>query len=159
MSSLVWRLKLAVFCPVWPWKQKGTFSMLFQALCIISQQSVNSKWSYSPETLKKIGQNRWFLSRVNLKFDGWPPKIKGHCYAISSFVYHFIGISKFKMEIKSGNAKFGSKSKIFVPCDLEIWQMTLKNDRATLLCHLKLCASFHSHLWIQISVTIRKQLS
>ena len=33
----------------------------------------------------------------------------------------------------------------FVPCDLEIWQKTLKNNRAPLLCCFKLCASFHSH--------------
>ena len=44
----------------------------------------------------------------------------------------------------------------FVPCDLEIWQMTLKNNRAPLLCCFKLCASFRSHWWIQTGVTIRK---
>ena len=26
------------------------------------------------------------------------------------------------------------------PCDLEIWRMTLKNNRAPLLCYFKLCA-------------------
>ena len=35
----------------------------------------------------------------------------------------------------------------FVPCDLEIWRITLKNNRAPLLCYFKLCASFHSHWW------------
>ena len=34
--------------------------------------------------------------------------------------------------------------------------MTLKNNRASLLCHLKLCASFHSHKSIQTGVTVRK---
>ena len=34
--------------------------------------------------------------------------------------------------------------------------MTFKNKRASLLCYFKLCASFHSHLWIQIKVTARK---
>ena len=33
----------------------------------------------------------------------------------------------------------------FVPCDLEIWKMTLNNNRAPLLYYSKLCASFHSH--------------
>ena len=42
------------------------------------------------------------------------------------------------------------------PCDLQIWQMTLK--RAPLLCYLKLCASFHSHWWIQTGVTVWKSL-
>ena len=103
--------KSVIFCPMWPWnlmddlgKQKGTFSILHQALCIISNPSVNSNWSYSPETLN-LGQNRQF----------------------------------------------------FVPCDLEIWRMTLKNNRAPLLCCFKLFASFHSHQWIQIGVTVRKR--
>ena len=45
----------------------------------------------------------------------------------------------------------------FGPCDLEIWQMTLKNNRAPLLCCIKLCASFHSHQSIQTGVTVRKR--
>ena len=44
--------------------------MLFQAVCIISQPSFNSNWSYSPETLNS-GQKRQFFVRVTLKFDGW----------------------------------------------------------------------------------------
>ena len=77
--------------------------MLLQALCIISQPSVNSNWSYSPET-PNLGQIRQFLK----------------------------------------------------PCNLEIWKMTLQNNRAPLLCYFKLCASFHTHWWIQIWVTVRK---
>ena len=42
----------------------------------------------------------------------------------------------------------------FGPCELEIWQLTLRNNRAPLLC-FKLCASFHSHWWIQTGVTVR----
>ena len=45
----------------------------------------------------------------------------------------------------------------FVPCDLEIWWMTLKNNRTPLLCCFKLCASFHSHQLIQTNVTVRKR--
>ena len=44
----------------------------------------------------------------------------------------------------------------FVPWDLEISWMTLKNNRAPLLCYFKLCASFHSHQWIQTSVRVWK---
>ena len=43
------------------------------------------------------------------------------------------------------------------PCNLEIWQMTLQNIRAPPLCYFKLCASFHTHWWIQIWVTVRKR--
>ena len=86
-----------------------------------------------------------FLSRVTSKFDGWPSKMIGHLfYVVSISVYHSIAISKFKLELQSGHAQFGSKSAIFVPCDLEIWQMTFKNNRASFLCYFKLCASFCS---------------
>ena len=102
----------------------------------------------------KIGD---FLSRVTLKFDGWPWKTIGHLfYATLSFVHHFKAIGEFKLQLQSGNPRFGSKLGILVPCDLEIWWMTLKNNRAHLCC-FKLYASFHSHQWIQTEVTVRKR--
>ena len=74
----------------------------------------------------KIGD---FLSCVNLKFDRWPWQTIGHFfYATSSFVNHFKAIGEFKREWQSGNTQFRSKSAIFVPCDLEISWMTLKNN-------------------------------
>ena len=96
---------------------------------------------------------------MTLKFDGWPRKIIGHLFYItSSFVHHLKPLNEFKLELLSGNAQFGSKSAIFfVPCDLEISWMTLKNNRAPLLCYIKLRASFQSHRWIQTKVTVRKR--
>ena len=118
---------------------------------------MNSNWSYCPETLN-LGQNQRFIVPYDLKFDGWPWKTIGHLfYVASSFVHHFIAIGEFKLKLQSGNAQFGSKSVIYFPCDLEIWRMTLKNNRAPLLCCLKLYASFHSHWWIQTKVTVRKR--
>ena len=94
----------------------------------------------------KIGD---FLFCVTLKFDGWPWKPIGHLfYTTSSFVHHFKAMGEFKLELQSGNTQFRSKSAFFVPWDLQIWQMTLKNNRAPLLCYFKLCASFRSHWWI-----------
>ena len=59
----------------------------------------------------KIGD---VLSRVTLKFDGWPWKTIGHLsFAVSSFVQHFVAIGEFKLELLSGNAQFGSNSTIF----------------------------------------------
>ena len=128
-------------------------------------------------------------ARVTLKFDGWPRKIIGHLFCItSSFVHHLKSLGEFKLELLSGNAQFGSKlaiflsrvtlkfdgwpwktighlfhatlslahhfkaignsnwsyspetlnsgqngEKKFVPCALEIWWMTLKNNRTPLL--------------------------
>ena len=106
-------LKSSIFQHVWPWnlmddlaKQKGSFSIVHQALCIISNPLVKSNWSYSPETLNS-GHNRLF----------------------------------------------------FVPCDLEIWRMTLKNNRIPFLNNINLCASFHHHMQIQPGVTVRKRLN
>ena len=66
-----------------------------------------------------------FLSRVTLKFDGWPWKTLWHLfYAASSFVHHFIGISVFKLELQSGNTKFELKSVIF----LAVWRWNLTDD-------------------------------
>ena len=99
-----------------------------------------------------------FLSRVTLKFDRWPWKRIGHLFDIaSSFVHHLIAICEFKRVLQSGNAQFGSKSMFFVLCEFEIWQMTLKNNRAPHLYYIKLCASFRSHWWNQTGVTVRKR--
>ena len=98
-----------------------------------------------------------FFSCVTLKFDGWPSKTIGHLfYVTSSFVQHFVAIDEFKLELQSGNAQSGSNATLLEPCDLEIWRMTLKKNRAPLLCYFKLCASFRSHWWIQTGVTVRK---
>ena len=59
--------------------------------------------------LLKLDSNRWLFARVTLKFDGWPRKIIRHVfYTTSNFVYHFISISEFKLELQSGNAQSGS---------------------------------------------------
>ena len=53
----------------------------------------------------------------------------------------------------------GQIRRFLEPCDLEIWRMTLKNNRAPLLCCFQLCAWFHCHMWIQTRVRVRKRLS
>ena len=99
-----------------------------------------------------------FLSRVTLKCDGWPWKIIGHRFDTTlSFVHHFKAIGMLKLELQSGNAQFGSKLAIFCPGWLWKLNITLKNNRAPLLCCFNLCAPFHSQRWIQIGVTVRKR--
>ena len=93
----------------------------------------------------KIGN---FLSRVTLKFGGWPWKTIGHLfYATSSSVHHFVAIGKFKLELQSGNAQFGSKSTIFFS------RVTLKFDRWPwkTIGHLFYVASSLVHHFIAIS--------
>ena len=70
----------------------------------------------------KIGD---VLSRVTLKFDGWPWKTIGHLpFAVSSFVQHFIAIGELKLELQSGNAQFGSNSTNF----RAMWPWNLMDD-------------------------------
>ena len=53
----------------------------------------------------------------------------------------------------------GQIRRFLEPCDLEIWRMTLKYNRAPLLYCFQLCAWFHCHMWIQTGVRVRKRLS
>ena len=101
-----------------------------------------------------------FLSRMTLKFDGSPWKTIGHLYyTTSSFVQHFKTIGKFKLELQSETLNSGRNWRFFVLRDLENWWMTLKNNRAPLLCCFKLSASFQIHRWSQTWVTVRKRSS
>ena len=88
-----------------------------------------------------------FLSRVTLKFDGWPWKTIGHLLILYyiMLLHHFKAMGEFKLEIQSGNAQFESNRKMFVPCDLEIWRMALKN-----IGHLSYAASSSVHHFIAI---------
>ena len=97
---------------------------------------------------------------MTLKFDGWPRKTIGLLfYATLSFLHHFVAIGDFNWSYSPETPNLGQNWRFFEPCDLEIWRrMTLKNNRAHLLCYFKLCAAFHSHWWIQTGVTVRKHL-
>ena len=53
--------------------------------------------------------------------------------------------------------KYGSNCQSFCPWNLEIWRMTLKNNRAPLPHYVKHCASFQSHRRIQTGVTVWKR--
>ena len=52
--------------------------------------------------------------------------------------------------------KCDSNRPFFSPCDLQIWWMASKNNRAPLLHYIKLCASFQIHQWIQTGLTVWK---
>ena len=98
----------------WPWKNHRALLLYYIKLCASFQIH---RWIQTVVTVRK--RPIWvkiddFFSRVTLKFDRWLWKIIGHLfYAASSFVHHFVAISKFKLELQSGNAQFGSISTIF----------------------------------------------
>ena len=86
-----------------------------------------------------------FFSRVTLKFEEW------------LWTRQIWGIWKLRPAYNPETPNLGQNWCCFVPCDLEIWWMTLDNNRAPLLCCFKLCATFHSHRWIQTAVAVRKR--
>ena len=67
------------------------------------------------------------------------------------------GIWKLRPAYSPETPNLGQNQWCFVPCDLEMWWMTLENNRASFLCCFKRCATFHSHRWIQPGVTVWKR--
>ena len=92
---------------------------------------------------KTSNAGAWFISIGFSKFHDFSMILK---IFQSSMTFHDF----------SGKFYFSRFSR---PCgnpDLTIRQMTLKNNRAPLLCYFKLCASLRSHMWIQTGVTVWK---
>ena len=167
---------------VWPCKTIGhpfyVSSSFGQLLCYfkLCTSFHSHQWNQTGVTVQKQPMRVKiddFLSRVTLKFDRWPWKTMDleilqmtsknnrtplpYCFKFcASFHSHQwiqtgVTVRKCPIWVKSGN--------LFVTYDLEFQWMTLKNNRAPLLCHIKLCASFHHHMWIQTGVTVRKRLN
>ena len=120
---------------------------------------VNLNWSYGPET-PNLGQIRQFLEPCDLTI--WQMTFKNNRVPLlcnvklcASFRSHWW----IQLELQSGNTQSGSNSTIFLAVWLEIWRMTLKNNRAPLLNNIKLYASFHHHSWNPTGVTVQKRLS
>ena len=95
---------------------------------------------------------------MTLIFDGWPWKtIRAPlpCYfkLRASFCSHWSIRAGVKDRKRPIWVKIGD---FFVPSDLEIWRMILKNNTAHFLFFFKVCASFRSCRAIQTGVTVRK---
>ena len=109
--------------------------------------------------LLKLDLNRRFFSPCD--FEIWWMTQKNNrapllCYfkLFASFRSHWwiqTGVTVRKLP------NLGQHRRFFEPCDLEIWRMTFKNNRAPLLSYFKLCAAFRSHWWIQTGVRVRKR--
>ena len=121
---------------------------------------MNLNWRYSRKT-PNLGQIWRFLEPCDLEI--WRMTLKNNrapllCYfkLCASFCSHWwfqTGVTVRKRPIW---VKFND---FLEPCDLEIWRMTLKNNRAPILCCFQLCAWFHWYMWIQTGVRVRKRLS
>ena len=120
---------------------------------------MNSNWSYSLETFN-LGQNRQFFVPCGLEI--WRITSKNNrapllcCFKLcASFQSH----GWIQTGVTARNAQLWCFGGFFQLFDLEIWQITLKNNRAPLLSNIKLCASFHPHMSIKTGVTVRKWLN
>ena len=108
--------------------------------------------------LPKLNSNRSFVSPCDLDISWMTPKTIGHLFhATLSFLHHFIALGEFNWSDSQETPYLGQNRRFFKPCDLEIWRMNFKSNRAPLLCYFKLCVSFRRHWWIQTGVTVRKR--
>ena len=167
------RVKIGIFCPVWPWnltddleKQQGASILCWFKRCA---SFYSHQWIQTGVTVWKrpiwVKIDDFFLSRVTLKFVKWPSKITGHLFcATSSFLHHFVAIGEFKLELQSGNARFGPKSTMF----WAVWPGNLtddlrKNNKAPPLSlqHQALCViswqSTHDHTGMQTAWSHRPE--
>ena len=123
--------KLAIFCPVWPWKFDGwpckTTGHLFYATSSFVNHFVaigEFKLELQSGNTQFGSKSMFFFSRVTSKFDGWPWKTIGHpFYVISSLVHHFKAIGKLKLTVTVRKRLFRVKT------DNCYSRVTLKFDR------------------------------
>ena len=97
--------------------------------------------------LVKLDSNRRFFTPCDLEIWWMTPHNKHLFYTTSSFVHHFKSISDSYWSYSPETLCAGQNWRFFVPCDLEIWRMTLKNNRTPLQWYCKLFVPFHNHWW------------
>ena len=126
-------------------KLQGTSSTLHQTLCINSNSSVNSNWSYCRETLN-LGQNRRFFVPCDLEF--WWITLKSSrapllcCFKLCASFYSHRWIKK---TCSPETLNSGQNRRSIALCDLEIWQWHWKT-----IWHLFYVASSFVHHFIAI---------
>ena len=125
-SGRNWRYFILCDLEIW-WMtlEKNMAPLLYHIKLCAPFQS--HRWSQTWVTVRKrsidvkIGN---FLSRVTLKFEGWPWKTIGHfSYAPASSVHHFIAIGDLKLELRV------RKRSIWVKIDDSFIRVTLKFDK------------------------------
>ena len=124
---------------MWPWNlmddsiNNRAPLLYYIKLCV----SVESRW--------------WIQTSVTVSKHSIWVKLAIFCASFHSHWWIQTGVTVWKCPI-------WVKKWFCEPWDFEIWWMTMKNNRAPLLSDIKLCASFHHHMWIQTWVTVWKWL-
>ena len=151
--------KSLIFQPMRPWnlmddleKKPWALFLYYIKLCAWFE---SHRWIQTEVTVRK----RSIRVKIGNFFPMWPSNLTDDLekqQGTTSIIHQiFCIISKPSVTVwkHSIQVKIGD---FFVLCDLEIWQMTFKNNRAPLLYYVKLCASFQSHQWFQTGVTVWK---
>ena len=95
---------------------------------------------------------------MTLKFDRWPRKTNWHFFILRQALCIIANPLMFSsLSYSPETLNSGRNWLYFVPCDLEIWWMTLENNRAPLLYYITLCALFQIHRWSQTWLTVLKR--
>ena len=104
----------------WHWKTIGHLFHAASSFLDHSKAISEFKLELQPEKAKFGSKSAIFLSRVTLKFDGWPWKTIGHLFdATSSFVHQFkAGLIQTRVTVR--------KRQIWVKIDDFFRRVTLK---------------------------------
>ena len=134
-----------------------TSSVWRTLLCIILWPSVNWNWSDSPEMPNTCENPRFF---VPCELGNWQMTLKNNRASLLYYVKLCASFNSHRW-IQTGvspeTPNKGLNWWLFDNWDIEILQMTLKNNREPLPWYFKLCASFCSHWWTETGVTVRKR--
>ena len=115
-------------------------------------------YQFHLEMIKQGVKNDNYTSLISLQrhwyLDGMGIKIKLFSYNNKANLKDLLAATGLVILLK-----LDSNYWFFSPCDLEIWWMTLKHNRAPLLYYryIKFCASFQIHQQSQTWVTVRKR--
>ena len=154
--------KSAIYCPMWPWnltddleqgKSEGFDGWPWKTkghLFYVASSFVHHFVAISEFKLKLQSGNAHFGSKSAIYCPMWPWNLTDDLEQGKSEGFN-------SCDRPSNLAQIWSKSSIFQPCDLDIWCMTSKNNRAPLLYYIKLCASFQNHQGIETEVTVQKR--
>ena len=141
--------KSSIFQPVWPWhlmddlENNRAHLPYYIKLCASFQIH---RWIQTEVTVRKHS----IRAKLPIFCPLWPSNLMddlGKQQVTSSILHQALCIIS-KPWVNSSWSyspemlNLGQNRQFFVPCDLEIGQMTLKNNRAPLLCCFKLCAHF-----------------
>ena len=143
--------KLMIFCPMWPWNLMDDLGKQ-QHLFYTTPSSVHHFKSIDEVKLGLQYGNAQFGSKLVIFFvprdlEIWRMTLK----TIGHLFYTTLALSISSKPWVNSNWSYspetlnsGQNRQYFVPCDLEIWRMTLKNNRAPLLSNINFVHLFNA---------------